>query len=86
MEALLDHAGGVRGALRLQLAHGGDDRLRAEREAGTPAGHGVGLRERAEDDDVLFAVGEGAAADDRAGVGEIDVALIEQHVDAARVG
>ena len=35
-------------------------------EAGAPAGHGVGLGEAAEDDDVVFGLGDGGSADGRA--------------------
>jgi hypothetical protein len=55
-------------------------------EAGAPAGHGVGLGERAEDDHVLLGPGERAAGDGLALVVQVHVALVEQQVDAALVG
>ena len=63
-----------------------DDGLGGQGKAGAPAGHGVGLRERAEDDDVLLGPGERAAGDRLAGVVEVDVALVQKQENPALVG
>ena len=60
--------------------------LGAKRKARPPAGHGIGLRERAEDDDVLLGPGEGAAGDRLAGIVQIDVALVQKQENAALMG
>jgi hypothetical protein len=67
----------------LRLAVNG---LGGQRKAGAPAGHGVGLGERAENDHVLLGPGERAAADGLAGVVQINVALVQKQEDTALVG
>ncbi len=69
----------------MQLAQVGGDGLGSQGKTRPPAGHGVSLRERAEDDDVLLGPGERAAGDGLAGVVQVDVALVQQQINTALV-
>ena len=69
----------------MQLTHRGDDGLGPKRKSGAPAGHGVGLRERAEHDHVLLRLRDRRAGERRFVEDEVRVALIENQVDATAV-
>ena len=69
----------------MQLTHRGYDGLGAKRKSGAPAGHGVGLRQRAEHDHMLLRLRDGRAGERRFIEDQVRVALIEKQVDATAV-
>ncbi len=83
---LLHDGGRVRGGLALQLGGRGGHGRGCEGVAEAPAGHGVGLGERTDDDQPLLGVGNGTAGEAAPAVVEIDVALVADHPDIALGG
>ena len=80
---LLYDRSGIGSGLALQLGHGAHNRGGGEGVAQTPAGHGIGLRQRTQDDDALFVFAQRSHGKVLAGVVQVNVALVGQNPDAA---
>ena len=80
---LLRNRSRVRRGVALQLHHRVDQRLGREREPDAPTGHGIGLRQRSRDQDVLLGARHGGDGERLAVIKEAAIAFVGHQLNAA---